>query len=92
MNHVIKRDGTIVEIEDPPRRGRPTKYPWSYLEVGDHFEAPWEAKESLRTKISALRKTGRQYGIYRGTRIGFCRVFREPDPIAGRASLPFWNV
>ena len=92
MNPVIKADGTVVQINQPRRRGRPSKYPWDYLEVGDHFEAPWEARESLRTKIAALQRSGRRYGVYRGTRAGFYRVFREPDPIPGRPSWPLWNV
>ena len=81
MSPVIKPDGTIVEIELAPRRGRPPKYPWAYMEVGDHFEAPWEARESLGTKIAALRRTGREPGSWSGFRPGTCRVFRARDCI-----------
>lgn len=66
------------ETFEPPRHrgsGRPGKYPFAYLEVGDHFVAPSDNIASIDTMISQGRKFGREHDRRRGVG-GTCVVVR----------------
>lgn len=77
MLSVIRANG---ETFYPPHRhfgsGRPGKYPFEFLEVGDHFVAPHEAHASLKALISQGKKFGRGHDLLRGIEIGTFRVMR----------------
>jgi hypothetical protein len=76
MNPVIKTDGTTVTIPTTTGRGRPAKYPWSHLEVGDHFIADLKASASLKSTISTLRQAGRDHLLEIGAAPNTLRVTR----------------
>lgn len=77
MYPVIRANG---EIYHPPRRnfgsGRPTKYPFAHLEVGDHFVAPHADRASIKALMSQGRKFGREHELQRGYEIGTHTITR----------------
>lgn len=77
MYQVIRANGDTFS---PQRRhygsGRPGKYPFAHLDVGDHFIAPHDAHASLKALISQGRKFGREHDLLRGTEVGTFRVMR----------------
>ena len=77
MLSVIRANG---ETFYPPHRhfgsGRPGKYPFEFLEVGDHFVAPHEARASLNALISQGKKFGRGHELQRGYQPGTYTITR----------------
>lgn len=67
MFNIVRVNG---EIYSPPREcrgsGRPGKYPFAHLEVGDHFVAPWRARPSIIALLSQARKFGREHQLGSG--------------------------
>ncbi|MCW1401057.1 hypothetical protein OKA06_01460 [Novosphingobium sp. MW5] len=76
MYNVKRANGDTFEPPMQRGSGRPGKYPFAYLEVGDHFVAPWDDIPSIDTMISQGRKFGREHDRLRGYELGTCMVVR----------------
>ena len=76
MQPVHRADGTIFQPAPRPGRGRPSKYPWVHLEVGDHFRVGLEGISSCKVMISQFKKVGRLHEIERTTEPGMLAIKR----------------
>lgn len=77
MHAVHKTDGTIFQPTPAPGRGRPAKYPWEHLEVGDYFKVDFEGITSVKVMISQFKKVGRLHEIERTPEPGVLAIKRK---------------
>jgi len=53
-----------IEIPAPKRgRGRPPKYPWAEMEIGDSFFVEAQEGRSIENQQRSLSASGRSYGV-----------------------------
>jgi hypothetical protein len=76
MQPVIRADGSTFQPPEHSGRGRKPKWPWRYLEVGDHFVAPADALASLRAIAAYGSMFGREHRVQRGIEVATLRITR----------------
>lgn len=70
MIFIVRANGEVCHPRPSFGHGRPAKYPFRHLEVGDYFETHSEARRSLATLISQGRLFGRDHRIEPSSEFG----------------------